>query len=508
MPYSVNLNQCSFSLDKKNQLLLELYKKACDLYFKNKSLEERSITDLAISDNQLKKGFVAKVINAFEKFNEERYGASFVTLNQIDNIKLDPEADKMRDTFIKIVNDVFIRNGMTSKDLSREKHINSAALVFRQLLLRLVTIALCNDNTYVRDGETLLKVYSYFVDQVICHIDQFPSEEKIFCFFATKEHVEAMNSLNQVVLTIKLIHSHHDNITECLTTLKNLTRNIEAMILAHLVLANAKCDWPFLTWVLSIAPHIRISDLTEQSIEGKLNQYEQFLDSKNSDKNSDNIKSTIKNTGITTYTAIAHLGHSQHAKSILDVKDIAENSHIAALIACKNNNCPQPLFEKLELLYNLYFKSRCLLISLEQIDDLITTCSWVPIVMGLIDLSKICELMRLHCDICAQTLAISNNDVTTSLPFKQAILHKAFRVQSQLQDMQQKILALEDLQNPAKIQKIKHHISKTITNLFNVQSVLEISLLQYKKHKGIEKKEIANIEPIERDIRSMVALKQ
>lgn len=486
MPYLHNLNRCSFSLDQQTQLILELFKKACDQYLKNKNLEERINLDLVINDKQLKKGIYPKILNFFENFNEKKYGASFVTLNQIDNVKLDPKADKMLDYYTNKLNAIYTLNGMTSEQLNQEENITSAALVFRKLLFRLVTIALCNENIDARDGETLLKIYSYFVDQVLCNIDKFYREETIFSYFASKEHIESINDVGQVVLAVKLMHSHKDNITECLTKLKSLTHNIEAMILAHLYLADSRCSWSNYPW--SYRPHISKSDLTDHSIESKLNEYERYLEQKNENKSSDGINRTVKTIGITTYAAIEHLGRAGRSKSILLAKDISENSHIGALIACKNNHCPEVLYQKIELLYSLYFKSRCLLISLEQIDELITACSWVPIVMGIIDLRQICQLMRKHCEICAETLSISNNDILTKLPFRQAILHKAFNIQSQIKDMHSKIIALEELQNPVTIKKIKYQINDTLRNIGHIQDALEISLLEYNKMQNEDKK--------------------
>lgn len=477
MPYSVNLNRCSVSINQQTQLILELFKKACDLHFKNRNREERVITDFAISEKQLKKGLISKLVRVLESVNEKTYGGGFVTLNQIDNLELDPKADKMLQAYTTEIDTIFYKNGKTTYDLNQEENLSSAALVFRMLLLRLVTIALCNNNTNFRDGEVLLQIYSYFVDQVLCHVSEF-DDQKIFDYFASKEHVEWMNSIGGAVLAVKTIHSHSDNISKCLTNLKSLTSNIEAMIVAYLAIADSQSNWPILKR-FAFSPSVHSWDLSDRLIERKFLEYEKYIIGKTEFKDDDDIKSVVKATGITTYAAIEHLDHRNGVKSIIGAHDIRENSHVAVLIALKNNKCPESLLTKLELLYNLYFYSRCLIISLEQIDDLITSCSWVPIVMGMINLSKICEAMRKHVNTCSEVLSIPNNDLITQLHFKQAILQKSFHMQNELREMHAKILALEDLQNPVRIKKIKYHIQTNLNHLLEIESALEVAILKY-----------------------------
>lgn len=488
MPYSVNLNRYTFLLNQQTQLIIELFKKACEQNFSKDEKEDKLSTDLAISNTQLRKGFFPKFLNTIENISEKKYGASFISLNPIDNIKLDPKADKMLDAYTDEINTLFKRNKLKSYDLSKEENIDSPALVFRILILRLVTIALCDDNTYVRDGEVLLKIYSNFIDQVLSHIDEFGREKEIFNYFSTKGHLDWMHTIRQVVLAVKLIHSHQDSLTECLTTLKSISYNIQRMLLANLVIANSQCNWPVLAKMTG-SPKIRATDLEDQFIEGKLNEYEEYLGKKNQIKDVADINAITRAIDITTFAAIEHLGRKKRQRLILDVPDICDNPQMSALIACKNNHCPSETYKKIEALYNLYFKSRCLMISLEQIDDLITSCSWVPLVMGSINLSPICNLIRIHCDACSNLLSIPNNDFINQLPFKQVIMQKCFHAQFQLTEMQDRIKALEELQDSVKLEKIKYHIANSINNLLEVQSALEICLLQYNLTKKDEEKE-------------------
>lgn len=481
MPYSINLKSYTILLNQQTQLILDLFKKACDEYIKPDA-DNKLSTDLVLSDKQLRKGFFPKLLNKIENFNEKRYGANFITLNAIDHIRLDPNADKLLDAYTLEINQLFQENKLKPYDLSQIDNIESAALVFRILILRLVTIALCEDNTFARDGEILLKIYSRFIDEVLCHIEVFAEEQRIFTYFSSKEHVAWMDAIKRVISSVKLIHSHQDSLTACLTTLKSISLSIERMILANLVIAHSACQWPIRSILFKKLkkPQITLADLEDDFIDHKLKEYESFLAKKNIFKEMPKLNELIKKIEIMPFAAIEHLDRQKNILSILDVVDIAQVPQIAALISLVNNQCPLDLFEKLTELYYLYFKSRCLLISLEQIDELITACSWVPLVMGVLDLTPLCTSIQVYCEKASASLAVSNTDQINSLSFKQMILQKSFHAQSQLKDMLGQVKSLSELQDTTKIEKIKYHIAHNMSNIQQVQSALEVSLLHQK----------------------------
>lgn len=477
MPYSVNLDRYTFLLNQKTQLILDAFKSSCEKYFRKESKENKLSADLEIGDSRLREGFFPKIIRTWENVTERKYGGNFVTLNPLANLQLDPKADKILYDYTNEINTLFSKNNFSSLDLNEQNQIYSPALIFRILLLRLITIALCNDNTYVRDGEVLLDIYTDFIDKVLLSADKFGHENEIFKYFSTKDHLEWMHAIRQVVSAVKLIHSHQDNVTECLTNLRSITYSIQRMLLAHLAIANKKCNWGVFG-NMKPEPKITATDLEDQFIEDTLTQYEEFLTTKNTIKDTKELALITKNIGIVPYAAIETLGRKQRARSILDVKDISENSQLAALIACKNNDCPDEIYEKLEELYAAYFKSRCLLISLEQLDELLTTCSWVPLVTGMINLAPICNLIRIHSEKCVDLLAIPNDGSLNRLTYHQAIMQKCFHAQSLLKELNKRVVALEELQNPIKIEKVKYHITHNINNLLKIQSALEICLFQ------------------------------
>src|SRR6185437_2320943 len=112
---------------------------------------------------------------------------------------------------------LLVAEGLSASDTEQKEIANAAALI-REILIRLVTIALSANFDSDYDGDALLNVINNFTENIV-KLDSIPTKIRIFL---VTEHHDWLACLRDMVAVIKSIHSNAETFTKTLAYLEQV----------------------------------------------------------------------------------------------------------------------------------------------------------------------------------------------------------------------------------------------------------------------------------------------
>jgi hypothetical protein len=358
-------------------------------------------TRLLPSDLKPRNGCWATLVTSFEKLTGNYHGGNEVTLERVD-ISLDPPAVILRDSYINCLNQLMEDESLSSQE-TEANTIDNPFILVREILIRLASTALSKDLNVKADGDELITIMEDFISNIrmsstlkkssYSNIIRQPNQSKMLTFLTT-DHEEWLQDFKVYVNAINMIHANE----RCISEISKYLREIQLTIM-RLILAELNPPYPS-------------TDYSDGWIKKKLTEFEE----------------TLFKRYATSYPQVLALLQSPDNATLPSCESFSMNPRQTCIISSFNPGEPSLLHTdkkkpaNLKRLYDALHRTNLLLQIVFQIDLLITTMGWVPVLLGIVQFETVDKLIRDHSQICSR-LALQNDSpiFTTSSPFTNAI---------------------------------------------------------------------------------------
>lgn len=418
------------------------------------SLDEKNSkgdSELKAGEQKKREGWWVNLVTVkLESVTGSSRGSKESQLERI-SVDLDPPAYALREAYVDYLNVLFQENdkqfiGIFTRGASETEVsvIKDRVVLTRELLIRMVTIALCTDQTKKRkrEGGAIVKAIRSFCSALTTNgvlNEYFLMMKKISNIDISFEtdHIRWLKVLEGMVTTVNSLHAHSIALKNTLNHLIETKQTIVRQIIAML------------------APDISPQSMSENWVRHTLSVAEKKL---LSDK--DNAKSKV-------------LGIS----SLIDWSETEVSERQRHIIFLKEKEYP-----RLKKLYELFADTNLVLEAVSQVDTLFTATGWVLLLTGVLNVANLAKLVEDHGAKCSEILDLRPDDhIFKTKAGKGLIQYHAgsgYNIMTQAGESSKNLVALSDQRLLREIGKI---ISKHISGLLQLQPKLKYEIFNTEK---------------------------
>lgn len=439
MSVTIFLQEKKIKLIQETKALVDFYAQAlANQQFKLKSDEQGMQTTVALGEAQPRKGLWAKYITTtIESITQNPHGAQFLIL-PAQEIELEVPAELLLRSYVAFLNEILIEQGITAES-TELREIESKYVLMRELLYRLIGVALSNKLDYQNDGENLLNALRSFINKV-CE-SEILTENPMFGHKKASKFLSSLATVHpkwtahveQMVLIVKLVRSNVQAISKTLNKLKEAERIIQRQLIAF----------------LDNQQHP--DNFTSEWLDNTLSRCElQILE-----------KPPLKEI-------------SSQALTIRQSFNLTEKQG-ALLIRLPKDELFEARVQKIGALYNLLNKTENLYEMMAHLDLLMTYSGWMPILAGVIDFNKLGNLMKHYSKTCEKVLEIPSalQNVLKTSAGRGLLKHQAATGEELSYTVLQNVKELVQLQDKVLKQRIERMIGAAVLSLVRLQSQLD-----------------------------------
>lgn len=361
-------------------------------------------------------------------------------LLQIDE-KLDPPANALKQRYVGYLNDIILAMNKDPNDTTQDVITDSVILV-REILIRLVVVALCTRMDANRDGDKIIQILEQFVilvnkEDILGKKDLLQKFQNLFVSSGPSavrtglatDHNDIISSIKSMVEIVKLLHKPETTFTNALSYLEKVQKAIYRQLIARL------------------KPNAEKFYFDDDWLSQGLEKHEIGL-----------LKNKDKNAMITTQTANLSLWHPlddldkrrNKQKIIIDL--IADNKSIVGQL--------YQLAEKNNLLYQI----------VSHFDLLATSTGWVLFITGGLKPEALAKQLRAHSDLCRSILQLKPEDPIFKQPAGDHLIEsKATSTISLDKISWESYTGLNSLRDPVLIQQLIAIVTNNVNTLASLQ---------------------------------------
>jgi hypothetical protein len=376
MPYTISLPEKRVKINVDIQNILRFFEKAYQQGFKEESTTHASSI---LGDEKLRPGFVAKVIKLYEGVSDTKQGSTVRILPELTHVYLNPYAEQIYFEYISYLNQILRKCGCTAIE-TEATELDNPYVLMRELLLRLVALALSTEMRGDRDGERLITVLTSFIESV-CQSDALakkgtllssPELSSMQTELSSNEHRQWVRTFKATVEAIKILTAMNDLITQWLDLLKQRRYQISRYI------------------IIMLDPKKKREDLSTNWINDTLTEIEKqlFLQA-------NAILTAEKNLILFTEDS----KEEDKIKNIPRAYKICQkkpSSSFWSLTTDSTKDTSPLVAEWLEKLYFLLQKTTILENLLANLEGIHSVLGWFPIIMGIINCQELDKIFLLY----------------------------------------------------------------------------------------------------------------
>lgn len=242
MPVTVVLRECDITLNEETKPIIEAYTKALEhTGLRLKPTDEGVNTKAAPGETKMRNSFWAKHVTvALEQITDKARGAFTIHLVK-EELDLEVPAELLLRSYVGFLNSMLLDQEISAQNAEQTTIISKYVLV-RELLSRLVKIALSNMLDKQNDGDSLLTALNLFI-KAIAEQERLiekklfgPDKISNFLSKLTLEHPSWVRQISQMVGMVKLIHQNTQAIKTTLNGLKQTEYFTQIQLIAFLIL--------------------------------------------------------------------------------------------------------------------------------------------------------------------------------------------------------------------------------------------------------------------------------
>ena len=403
-----------------------------------------AVSELNAGVANIRKGWWIKIISAVESLSEQALGSKECNLPPVD-VEMDPPAYLLFNSYLDCLNELMEKSGLTSDDAENTR-IENKFILTRELLIRLVALALCNDMNGDRDGDVLLKILENFIaeisrENVLNNKGLIESNLSTVNIFLVTDHNKWFVFFKEMVGIIKFFNQNVTTLSKCLTHLVKTKHVIKSQLIAEL------------------NPNRKSTDLALDWVDRTLEDCERGL-SENSSSSSSQKESRLITTDSKNKSNLFHLLRSQNSKF-----DVA----------------------RIENLYKLLDETKIFEKCLQKMDMLNKAMGWIALMTGILKLDGLSKALALHGEKCEKLLVLKGDSAVFKKPVgKGLVAYQAasgYHLYTNALNCSSK---LSELCNHNTLFEIVNFIESIINNLLTLQKELGIELFDKEKLENLK----------------------
>lgn len=397
MPYTIKLPQKKVTINDDIKNILDAFEDAYRQTFQD---ETTPGSTPILGEEKLKSGFIAKIYKIYEGISGGKIGSTDRILPELNQVYLNSCSERIYYAYVSYLNQIIKESGFEPCE-TEAKELDDPYLLTRELLLRLVALTLCTEMRGNFDGEQLIKMLNKFVENVrkgtMLVEKNYLTTSKISIMqkkLASLEHNRWIHTFSITVDAIKTLTAMNDLITRWLDLLKERRHQISRYIITLLDPKKSREDLS-VNWITDTLSEIETA-LIKKADETSTDQ--KFLTSLEEKKLEKMIVLPrvykICQQQISDSTSLLKLGRKT-SKSLTEISRI-ENY--------------------LKQLYSLLQQTIVLENLLSNLEGIHSVLGWFPIIMGIIDCSRLDSLFTLYDKRYVEIYSDIFEPIKTSLP--------------------------------------------------------------------------------------------
>ena len=323
------------------------------------SPEQKAVLGISLEEIAIQGGLKSAMRASLEWATGDKQGAKQCSFALLE-CTLSDFAFKVREEYLLFINKLVETAGKNSKEVVGQEAIESRYVLIYEILLRLVTVTLSNEENKKRSGDKLIEVFESFVREVLANDGL--GLEQVFRYELSCYQAEWKGQFRQVVEIIQLTHLPENTFTEVANYLVQIKNTIQSYILAQCNLLKSK------------------DDISDQWI------------------NSTYIK--FMNQGLQQASEL-HLVDGNKVSLTLNV---VQKNKLTTL----KNNTQKVRVQELFLLLN---QTNLLSDMIGKIASIVEMSGWVLLLMRKLHFSAVVKYIQLHKDRCDQLLDFSKSEL-------------------------------------------------------------------------------------------------
>jgi hypothetical protein len=222
MPHTVEIKSKKVTITEETNSILDLYGESLN------QLSPEQQTVLGISSEEVaKKGVIATLKAPLESLSGEKKGANECSFARLE-CNLTEFAFTLRESFLLFINKLIIQSGKNSKDTEKSP-IESRHVLIYEILLRLVTVSLSDEENTKRSGNPFILVLESFIKKVL----ENQGLDKDFRYSLAESQAVWEGNFKQAIRIIQLIHLPVNAFTQLTNYLDKIKKVTKTYILAQ-----------------------------------------------------------------------------------------------------------------------------------------------------------------------------------------------------------------------------------------------------------------------------------
>jgi hypothetical protein len=235
MPHTIKRLRKKIILTNDTQYILDAYQEA----IQDLSEEQKNTLGLSL-ESKLRPGLFPTVLKFAELVSKNKHGATECYLGPIE-YSLNEFAFQLKERYLLCINGLVEVAGKTSSDAEMDK-IDSRYILLRELLLRLVIVALSDEENRKRSGKQLINALDRFVKAITTEKGEALGLGFEFRMELNAQLARWVCDFQSAVTTIELIHAPENALTGLVNYLDRVKNAIKAHILVQCYPIDSKDD--------------------------------------------------------------------------------------------------------------------------------------------------------------------------------------------------------------------------------------------------------------------------
>jgi hypothetical protein len=423
MPHTVRRRIKKIIITNNTQFILNAYQEA----IRGLSEEQKNVLGLSTEEKSRKVSPSVYVRQVVEFVTKDKHGATECYLGAIE-CSLNDFANQLKERYLSCINRLVEAEGKTAEDTEKEV-IDSRYILLRELLLRLVIVALSDEENRKRSGKPLIAALACFVQKIAANKDNLLGLNTGFRFDLNKELANWVSDFSAVVDTIELIHAPENALRGLVDYLSRIKKAIK-------------------TYVLVSFHSIKSDEISDDWID---KTYQEFLLGKNRQRVSE-AEGTLTIPSVTSFT-------DAQLKKMASIFSGGKKDYITNLFSLLNHT---------ELLYR----------AVTCLDSAIQASNWVLLLSGKLSFDALIEHLTMHRDLCNHRLAFEKTGLDKTSSASENLLKHGYSSVKQLTGVVDGLCKqLRQLANHYYQGLVIEQFRPTLTNLLTYQEELNIQLI-------------------------------
>lgn len=449
MPQKISREKKTIKLDSMLKSILDLLKQCMDKHITDENdIENKKLKPSAERDNI---GFLGMA-----------WGSKICDLEDFE-VWLDLQALLLRNAYIDYLNELL--EGVGESSINTEKDIIFSRFVLvREILIRLVTLALSVEISNKNMGNKFIAVLEGFVRDLnkkeLLATDSMLWQKQLSEFgkqLGLKTHQNWIMVFKQAVEVIAKLRTNSRAMSDILYYLNKTKLTIMRQLAVELDgkfdnIYNLSEDW------------IR---KTLTSIENKILQL-----GMSNEQSSSSLSFWQKKSLQTKSTQLESLSNMSEPERQIKIISHFKGKEISRL------NEKVKKSKKVHELYQILNQTNLLIDIIANVDFLITTTGWVPIIMGLLNIDILSKVIQEHGQQCNKILSLNENSSIFNSTGGMALITYGSAEATSLSGIAAAASnTLQELKNPELIKNLFKGMSGTLNELIQLQNALGQKLI-------------------------------